>query len=646
MIIAILFLSCAWTESFESQNYFPPNDWMIVNEDALDAYWYRDSAEAHIGIHSATCYSDSSFDTLSSTNRDYLITPQVLPLFATYDTLVSFWYRTTSSVACSLDILVSESSPPSIPSFSLLRSLVAAETLWTQRSVSLSMYNGIPVYIAFRIRRIPTGAQIYLDDITLPDMTAQPHICNGRLRTKGAPAQKYLQVWGSHYDIGYAHGYLLGEEIKANWDRVIIGSEPFYHWFTSTEWETEVLPYFRFHYSIPPKYQGETQGVHDGMIAKGVDLYHADLGRMLTVEDLQCCTASAGFSPRECSSVSGWGESTANDDSLQGGLVIARNYEGGAGKYSTLGNTSLIIAFTPTELDEQKFFMVTMAGFIGLASGVNRQSVGLCRNSGNHPDTNYIPPNSLIPIGLSCRNAVETVDPDSNGAHDIFDIVYSLDHTTFLRSKDIHLFSQHDTSYPVPAAILEINNIGDSLRLVTDNSIPPAINSQWNIAVTNHDRVLYPPEACTRYQTIADSLNADFHLTSKRALAIGNSVARATAYQSIVFRPDFIIDHPDWPCVGVSYACRYEAAHLQGKHYYSWNELFDGVPGVEEHISPFVKKKSLGATIISGPLHLPYGKRCRVFDIIGREVDVNRLTAGVYFIAIDGRIKYKVVKIK
>ena len=646
MIIAILYLSCAWTESFESQDYFPPNDWMIINEDALDACWYRDSTEAHTGIHSATCYSDSSFDTLSSTNRDYLLTPQVLPSFATNDTLISFWYRTTSSIACSLDILVSESSPPSTPSFSLLRSLIAADTAWTQRTVSLSMYNGVSIYIAFRIRRIPTDEQIYLDDITLPEMTGQPQICSGRLRTKGPPAQKYLQVWGDHYAIGYAHGYLLGEEIKANWDRVIVGSEPSYHWFTSTEWETEVLPYFRLQYAVPQKYQDETQGLHDGMIAKGVDLYHEELGRMLTLEDLQCCSASAGFSPRECSSVSGWGESTTNDDTLQGGLVIARNYEGGSGKYTTLGNTSLIIAFASSEVTEQKFFMVTMAGFIGLPSGVNEQSVGLCRNSGNHPDTNYIPPNSLIPIGLSCRNAVETVDPDSNGAHDIFDIVNSLDHSTFLKPKDIHLFSQHDTSYPISAGVLEINNIDDSLRLVTDNSIPPAINSSWNLAVTNHDRVLYLPEVCPRYQTIADSLNADFHLSTKRAVAIANSVARAMAYQSMVIRPDLILDHPDWPCVGVSYACRYEAAHLQGKHYYSWNELFDGVPGVEDEVSPLVKKTSLGATIISGSLRLPQGKKCRVFDITGRVVTLQNVRPGVYFIEIDDRIVQKVVKIR
>ena len=33
----MLFICGAWTESFETPAYFPPDDWIIVNEDALDA---------------------------------------------------------------------------------------------------------------------------------------------------------------------------------------------------------------------------------------------------------------------------------------------------------------------------------------------------------------------------------------------------------------------------------------------------------------------------------------------------------------------------------------------------------------------------------------------------------------------------------
>ncbi len=53
-----------------------------------------------------------------------------------------------------------------------------------------------------------------------------------------------------------------------------------------------------------------------------------------------------------------------------------------------------------------------------------------------------------------------------------------------------------------------------------------------------------------------------------------------------------------------------------------------------------------GATIISGPLVLPEGKKCKVFDITGRTVLPADLRSGIYFIEIDGKISQKVVKIR
>lgn len=650
MVIFILLLCSAWTESFESQNYFPPNDWIIVNEDALDAFWYRDAAEGHTGSRCATCYGDTAYSGLTFTNLDYLITPQVLA--QADDTILSFWYRATSSVGCSLDIMVSTSSPPTMPSFNLEQTIYVTETSWTQQSVSLTSYSSVPVYIAFRIKRVPTGEQFYLDDIMLPDTTSQPTICNGRLRTKGPPSQKYLQLWGNHYEMGYAHGFLLAEEVMAQFTFFAIGNTS-YHMFYPTEWENIILPYWRIRFTVPVKYQDEAQGMYDGLVAKGIDLTHPSLGRMITVEDILCASAIADFIMFMCSSVSGWGQSTANDDTLQGGLVVARDLDFYVGLYMSLANNSVIIACSPSASDEQKTISLSHAGWLGYHSGVNREGVGLCINVGSYADTTYIPPNSLVPILFSNKDAIETVDPDNSGVNDIYDITYSIDYSTSLFTWDIHLFSPYNASHPTPAGILELNNIGDSLRLVSNNNILPQINSQWNLVLTNHHRVLYPPLYCWRYQSMADSLNADFHLTTQRAIAIENAVAanynfpsgHCTA-QQMVFRPNLITEHPDWPCVGVSYAYRMEAAHLQPKLWYSWSELFEGMPGVEEKISTPIKRDHLGATIFAGSLLLPKGKNCKVFDITGRVVMPDKIKPGIYFIEIDNKIVQKVIKIK
>jgi len=51
-------------------------------------------------------------------------------------------------------------------------------------------------------------------------------------------------------------------------------------------------------------------------------------------------------------------------------------------------------------------------------------------------------------------------------------------------------------------------------------------------------------------------------------------------------------------------------------------------------------------TILSGPLQLPEGKKCRIFDITGRVVEPDRITPGIYFLEIDNKVVQKVIKIK
>ncbi len=576
VLILTTVLQLAWTEGFETQDCFPPDHWMITNSDAYNAFFVRSNLDAHSGSASASCAAD--LDGLAS-NRDYLITPQVLPESSTGDTLVRFWFRSSSSTPCTLDILSSTSSPPSLPSFGLLAEVEVTQTSWTEQAVTLGPHSGTPVFLAFRIRSVPAGATFYLDDITLPPATDQPVICKGLLRTKTDPDQKYLHVWGSHYEMGYAHGYLLGEESKANLERFAIGSTSF-HWWTPDEYENDILPYFRTYYTVPPQYMDEATGLYDGIMAKGVDSHHSELGRDITVEDILCVNAVGDFQGFNCSSVSGWGESTADDDTLSGGLVIARNFEFPTGQHASLANTSLIAAFSPDSADEQEFFTVTFAGYIGCASGINCNGLGCCIDNGNHADMGGITPGSLIPFNFSLRNAIETVDPDNNGINDIFDIDYSIEHSASRYTYDVHLFSPNDLDHAIPAAILEINNVGDSLRFVSDNSLAPAILSAWNLVVTNHHRVLYPPIACIRYQRMADSLNMDFHLDTKRALAIENAVAwwipmnlTGTVHQMAI-RPNVLVYHSSWPCIAISYATMTSGAHARPKHYYSWDELF------------------------------------------------------------------------
>ncbi len=650
IVILSIFLGTIWTETFETQQFFPPDNWLVVNEDALDAVWYRTMCQGHSGVYAATCEYDTTYTGLSHTNFDHLITPRVLPQSS--DTLVQFWYLATSSTPCSLDVMVSTASIPDMATFNTIQTFVLTEQIWTELTVSLASYSGTSIYIAFRIRRIPLWSGIVLDDITLPDMVSQPFVCNGRMRTKGPPSQKYLQVWGTHYEMGFAHGYLLASEVMSIYINRWIGYTQF-HSVTPEYYEYTYLPFYRAKYYIPQKFQEEADGVIDGIAAKGVSLYHPALGRDLVAEDIIVLTGAGDDEDFACSSLSGWGTSTGSDDTLQGGYIIARNVDGLCGLYTTLGNVSSIIAYAPGDSDEQRFFNVGFAGVFGAFSCLNESGVGLCSNTGNHPDTNAIPPNSLLGSLLQNRLAIEAIDPDNSGVNDIYDIDSMKNHTEHLRSNEYHVYSPYDGSHPIPAAIIEMNNIGDTMRFSTHNYIAPEIYSQWNLVVTNHDRLLYPPVYCSRYQRLADSLNASFILDTQRAMRIANSVAvgynystSQGTYHSIVIRPNIAVEHPDWPCVGVSYARAYRAAHTQGKVWYSWNELFDGVPGIEEVVQKPVKKPVPMATIVSGPLQMPKDVNYKIFDITGRQVKNLDPAPGIYFIEIDGQITNKIIKIR
>ena len=67
---------------------------------------------------------------------------------------------------------------------------------------------------------------------------------------------------------------------------------------------------------------------------------------------------------------------------------------------------------------------------------------------------------------------------------------------------------------------------------------------------------------------------------------------------------------------------------------------------VEENTIESRRNKCIGPTVLSGPLRLPEGVNCRVFDITGRVVAPQHIKPGVYFIEIDEQIVQKVIKVK
>jgi len=68
--------------------------------------------------------------------------------------------------------------------------------------------------------------------------------------------------------------------------------------------------------------------------------------------------------------------------------------------------------------------------------------------------------------------------------------------------------------------------------------------------------------------------------------------------------------------------------------------------GIEEDKAVDTNDNGLWSTIFSGPLLLPEGENCKVFDITGRTVVPKKIKPGIYFVYIDNKLSKKVIKVR
>ncbi len=99
-------------------------------------------------------------------------------------------------------------------------------------------------------------------------------------------------------------------------------------------------------------------------------------------------------------------------------------------------------------------------------------------------------------------------------------------------------------------------------------------------------------------------------------------------------------------CIDSSYITTGYTQSFGAGYYDIWLLKISSETGVEEEKANSIVSYEFGATIISGPLQLPQGKSYKIFDITGREVEIQHLKPGIYFVKVDGSIAQKIVKVR
>lgn len=357
----------------------------------------------------------------------------------------------------------------------------------------------------------------------------------GRLETKGG--QSVLTVWGSHYDMGYAQGYLLGRNFLEMFDYYLLD-----HFGGGENYEVNVRPYVT-DYCVDPNqtpYGEELVGLLDGWrqvcADSGWSTSSEFLGREVDINDLYTAQFVPDFSwldlgSIQCSSLSAWGDATKSDPQLAGGLVYCRILDWTTDKL--LIDNTVIVVYQPEGDSETGWVSFTYPFFIGCLSGVSEDGVCASYNLGNH---NVLADESgkFWPILWSIRQGIENVDYNGGGTHDSKDIYAAIADHPRIGTHIIHCAGPALGSNAVLPCVVEANNAGIAIRYPSDE---PDIAPDHLIA-TNHHCKLYEPAYCYRYSRLLEALIENPAVTTQRAWQLEDSVSTFISTMKILIRTD------------------------------------------------------------------------------------------------------------
>ena len=210
-----------------------------------------------------------------------------------------------------------------------------------------------------------------------------------------------LKLYGSSYQRGYAHGFLLASQIRdmIEFFNLEFGAR------SRRRYEKEVLPFVKKNFSYDKSYLEEVRGMLDGMRASGKSLFIPSLNRDVTMDDILALNAYGEWLSLSCSSVSAWGKMTENRE-LKGGLIIGRDMDGENDLRKTTVLDVLIFAVAPEK--GFRYVSVMWPGFIGTYSAMNERGVAAFTHKSN--TNSSWKAKGLTPKGLIVREIMMKVD--------------------------------------------------------------------------------------------------------------------------------------------------------------------------------------------------------------------------------------------
>jgi hypothetical protein len=354
------------------------------------------------------------------------------------------------------------------------------------------------------------------------EKTAARH---GKLREfEGLPV---LELWGTHTEMAYAHGYLMAPQILPLIDdymlsETVLPDPAVYH--------AVILPSIRVRWNWEP-FEAEMNALYAGMKARlGEEgMYSKRLDRAVTVDDLMACNAIPDWHGLFCSSITLWGERTA-----RGRTITARNldYDNNA---VMAGSQIIVVQYG--DGSTQPFVSVTWPGLLGVFTGTNAEGVSLMSH-----DANSLPKSAVdgfTPRGLIFRTALE----GAKATTAFEDVKATLERHRVICGNNQHV-SVPSTAARTPAKIFEYDSSMANGSSVTVREPEPDSRGVMRPAImcTNHVRARQSPQKCGRYEKLERALESATlrgdKLNWRSALALVREAAVSETLHTVVVEPD------------------------------------------------------------------------------------------------------------
>jgi len=363
---------------------------------------------------------------------------------------------------------------------------------------------------------------------------AQTESINGYIHE--IDGQRVMHVWGTPYEMGYAHGVLLGETIMQMMHEYVLYMLPPSLYVLVDA----IAPHL---FTIPESLRDEAEGIIAGIKASGADPMIKPIGREITVNDLLLCNAVGDIGAMACSCQMAWDTATADDPTLGGETAVARNLDWalfGPDRFLLPKNT-MVMVFTPTDPPGRTVAMVSFPGYFGCLSCINDAGVTAVVNIAHNgiPLWEFNFSKTYIPIGFTLREALHQEDLNGDSVHNMDDVI---DHILMHNRSGavvINLAQPRDFAEGDPAVIVEVDSAGADLRLPEDDTDLPS-----NVLISTNDlRKLRHHRPCDRYDTMRDEIAArDGRLTLEQMWTIEGQVIQesflSTTAQTIYYVPE------------------------------------------------------------------------------------------------------------